>query len=581
MIEKLHRYRTLLVLGLILVAAAFVFGDFYGGRRNSSGGARAVLGVAGKTYDSRDFQKLASGPAQLGQMMLRMGDFAVYQFVFELAKGATSQDDMAEKFFVGRVILRNARDEYGIHPGDHEVSEYIRKMRAFSDGAGMNQAAAGAFDEKKYREFIDKTIGRLGMTENDFLDLATDMLALSKLKSILGSGVAADRDAVAVENKLTKQTITADLARLDLSPFEEKLQPSEDEIKKYWEPIKDAFKTEARRKFSYVLVTPVFPPEPAAEAEPKESIADAAATDEAKEAARKKREEEKAQRAAKHADERRAIQMKLDKMVDDFITLLEDNVKKTGGNTFEQLVADADKLAKEQKVEAKWEVKTTDLFTVSQPPPELDLTIRASSQGGKAIEELFRIHATAEEEVSKYTQPIPVGDGQWLIARLDGEEKVREQTYAEARAEARAKLIEEKATADMKAAAEEAIKKIKEGLAAGKSFADAAKEAGAVESKSITDLTSSRRVEAATEPANLFQAASKVDPGGFADVVMESERAFILRVVKREIVKDPDAIATLDSAVTMANNTNETLVFDAWLAVRVEDAKVDQIYKHQ
>jgi hypothetical protein len=31
----------------------------------------------------------------------------------------------------------------------------------------------------------------------------------------------------------------------------------------------------------------------------------------------------------------------------------------------------------------------------------------------------------------------------------------------------------------------------------------------------------------------------------------------------------------------MANNSNETLVFDAWLATKVEDAKVDQIYKHE
>lgn len=572
MIEKLHRYRTLLVLGLILVAAAFVFGDFYGGRRNSAGGPRSVLGVAGKTYTSRDFQKLASGPVGLGQMMLRMGDFATYQFVFELAKGASSENDMAEKFFVGRVILRNARDEYGIHPSDDEVSEFIRKMRAFAEAPATPNpmGGGGAFDDKKYQEFVTKTIGRLGMTENDFLDLAADMLALSKLKNILGSGVVADRESVAMEDKLKKQTITANIARLDLGPFEEKIQPTEEEIKAYWEPIKDAFKTDLRRKFSYVLVTPVFPPEPADE-DPKETIADVAATDEAKEAAKKKREEEKALKKAKYDDERRAIQNTLDQSVSDFYDLMVENAGKTAGQTFEQLAA-ADGY--------KWEVKTTDLFTQPKPPAELDLAIRASSQGGKVVDELFRIHPTTEE-VSKYTPPQPVGEGQWLIARLDGEEKVREQTFAEARAEARAKLIEEKSTAAMKTAAEEALKKIKDAVAAGKPFADAAKEAGMVESKAITDLTQSRRADSATEPANLFQAASKVDPGGFADVITESERAFVVHVVKREVVKDPNAETALNSAVTMANNTNETLMFDAWLATKVEDAKVDQIYKHQ
>jgi parvulin-like peptidyl-prolyl isomerase len=158
-----------------------------------------------------------------------------------------------------------------------------------------------------------------------------------------------------------------------------------------------------------------------------------------------------------------------------------------------------------------------------------------------------------------------VGEGQWLIARLDGEEKAREQTYAEARAEARAKFIEEKAAADLKAAAEAALAKIKEAKAAGKSFADAAKEAGVTETKSASAVTASYKPDAITEPATLFQAASKVDPGGFGDVLIESDRAFILHVVSRELVKD--------------NNQNETLVFDSWLASRVEAAKVDQIWK--
>jgi hypothetical protein len=592
MIEKLHRYRTLLVLGLILVAAAFVFGDFYGGRQQSATGLRSVLGVAGKTYNSRDFQKLADGPVSLGQMMLKMGDFSVYQFVFELAKGGSASGDMREQFFVGRVILRNARDEFGIHPNHDEVSEHIRTMRAFAekpDDPRQNpmMAAGGPFVEKEYREFIDKTIGRLGMTENDFHDLVADMLALSKLKAILGSGITADRDAVVAANALTRQRITAELARLDLAPFEDKLQPAEEEIKAYWEPIKDGFKTELRRKFTYLLISPVFPPDPAMEPEPKETLADATLTAEAKEEARKKREDEKAQKAAAYADTKRKIQFQIDTLADDFNTKLVDELEKADGKTFDQLVEEYSKQAEEalkdpnSDYRAKWEVKTTDLFVQSQPPAELTMPVRASSSGGKVVDALFAIHPVPEQEATKFTLPIPVGEGQWLVGRLDGEEKVREQTYGEARADARAKLIEEKATADMKAAAEAALAKVKEAVAAGKTFAEAAKEAGLLGAKTITDLTSSRRVDQPTEPANLFQDASKVDPGSFAEVIVEPERAFILRVVKREVVREANAEMMADAAVNRANNENETFVFDAWLAAKVEDAKVDQLYKHQ
>lgn len=556
MIERLHRYRGLLVFGLIIVAAAFVFGDFSSGSRNSAGGSRAVMGVAGRTYDDRDFQRLGAGPVNLAQMMLRMGDSGPYQFVFELAKGAASEDDLTEKFFVGRVLLRNAKEDFGIHPDEVEVSDYIRSMRAFAKDAG-------GFDEGKYREFIDKSIGRLGLTENDLLDLASDILASQKLKSILAAGLTADRDFVAKSEALRKQQVDVELARIDIGPFEEKLQPTEDEIKGYWEPIKDAFMTTPRRKFSYILVTPDLPAEAADEPAAPETLAEAAMTDAQKEEARKKKEEEKALKAAKAAEERRKKQLEVDAKVDDFFSALGDR-KGTG---FEELAK-----------EYAWEIKTTDLFTAEEVPAELNLSLRASSAGGKVVDELFRIHESSDP-LSKYANPIPVGEGQWLIPRLDGEEKAREKTYAEARAEARAKFIEEKAAADLKAAAEDALAKVKEAVTAGKTFAEAATAAGLTGAKSLTAITSTHRPDSETEPSTLFQAASRVDPGGYADVVVEPDRAFVVRVLKREVVREENAAASLDGAVSMANNENERFVFDSWLAARIEAAKVDPIYK--
>jgi hypothetical protein len=556
MIEKIHRYKGLLVFGLVLVAAAFVFGDFSRGRSNSLGGGVAILRVAGKTYDEKSFNKLGSGPVNLAQMMLRSGDYAPYQFVIELAKGATSESDLAEKFFTGRVLLRDAKAEFGIYPGEEEVSALIRSMKAF---AGPDQA----FNPKAYRDFIDKSIGRLGLTENDLLDFAADLLASRKLKAILSAGLGTDRDTVAKTLAISKQQINADLARLDISTFEDKIQPTEEDIKAYWEPIKDAFMTTPRRKFSYILVTPELPPETAADPDAPESLAEAAATDEVKAAARKKKDEAKALKAAAAAEERRRKQVETDKLVDDFTYQLEESK----GAEFEALAKGNG-----------WEIKTTDFFTLADAPAELAIKVRASTRGGKAVEELFNIRQTSDP-VSKFHQPIAVGDNQWLVARLDGEEKAREKTFGEARADARAQFIADKAAADMKAAAEAAITAIKATLAAGKPFAEAAKEAGLSDAKTVAAITSSYKPDGATEPQNLFQAIATVDPGGIADPIIESDRAFIVHVAKREVVKDPNSAASIDAAVTSASTQNETLVFDSWLTARVDDAKVEQLYK--
>lgn len=587
MIEKIHRYRTLLILGLVLAAAALVFGDFYGGRQASATGARKVLGVAGKTYDSREFHKLAVAPVMLGRRMMGMGDFSFFQFVFELARDATSEDEQYEKFFIGRIILRNARDEFGIHPGEKEVSDFIRNMRAFAaDTPAPQPGTPPPFDEAKYKAFVEKTLGPLGITENDFLDLATDMLALSKLKTILSSGIVADRAAEELKSILSRQTIVAELARFDLNDFDAKIDPTEEEIKAYWEPIKDGFTTEERRRFTYVLVSPVFPPEPERD-EPQETIADAAASDEEKAAARKQREDDFQLKQAAHADEKREIQKLTDQQVDEFYNRLSDHLGVQDGLTLEQLVAEYaarnEELANagENARHSKWELHTTDLFTLAQPPAEINLDIRSSSRGGKVPDVLFAIHPTAEE-ASRFGSAIPVGDGQWLVARLDAEEKAREMTFAEARAEVRAKLIEERATADMKAAAEDAMTKIKEAVTAGRSFVEAAAEAGAKDPKVITDLTQARRPPPdSREPANLFQTASKVDPGAFADIITDNESAFILRVVRREVTKEPNLDALVTSSLNNANITHQTLIFDTWLNAQVEAAKVDHLYRRK
>jgi SurA N-terminal domain len=557
MIENIRKYKGLIILGLVVVVIGLVLG-FGSDLTRSSAGGRPVLKVSGRTYDDQEFQKLGSGAMQLATMLAQSGDFGLYQFVMGLSSGATTEDDAAEKFFVGRMIIRNARDEFGIYPGDEEISAYIRGLRAF---AGTDNQ----FKEETYRNFVEKGIGRLGMTEADLRELAKDVLTSNKINEIIASGLTVNRDVVAQNLALDNQQVACELASLSIDPYEAKIQPTDEEIKTYWENIQDSFVTEPLRKFTYIIATPDMPAEPeAAKEEPKPSIAEAAATDEAKQAAEKKKAEEKAKKDAELADARRKKQVEIDSLVDEFTFSLEEQK----GAGFEELAA-----------KNKWEVKTTELFSRTAPPKELDVNLRSSSRGGKAIDELFRIEPTTDP-VSKLSQPIAIGENQWLVARLDGEEKSRPKTFEEAKDEARAQYISEKASEAMKTAANEALEKIKASLAAGKSFADAAKEAGIAETKAVSKVTSTYSPDAATEPKNLFETVRNVDPGSLAEVNIEADRAFIVHVAKREVVKNPDAATRLDSEVTASANQNEVIAFTGWIASRVEDAKVEQLYKN-
>jgi hypothetical protein len=555
MIENLRKYTGLIIVVFVILFISFFFMDTSSVRNMHSG--QAMLKIAGRTYSDKEFNTLGTSSLELTSNLARSGDFGLYQFLMGLSAGATSQSDAAEKFFISRMILRQAKEEFGVYPGEEEISAYLKTLRVF---AGPDQK----FNPETYRNFVDKGMGRLGMTEKDLRELASDVLASKKINAIVGSGLGVDRDAVASNLALENQQITGDIGRLSLTPFEEKIQPTEEEIKKYWEGISDSFTTEPRRKFTYIVATPALPAaDAAAEKDEPESIADAAASEDVKKAAAKKKEEEKAQRAAKLAEERRKKQLELDSLVDDFLFKLE-----------EQKGAGFEELAKANG----WEVKTSEFFARSASPKDLDVKMRSSSRGGSAVDQLFLIKETADP-FSKISEAIAVGENQWIVARIDGEEKSRPKTYEEARADARAQYISEKAAEALKTAANDAVTKIKLLLAAGKSFPDAAKEAGVPDTKAFTAITSTYRPDQATEPKNLFEATRTIDPGSIAEVIVEDDRAFIVHVAKREVVKAADAAAKIDAEIKSRASENETIAFSSWMAARTEDAKVEQLYK--
>ncbi|MGD9420181.1 MAG: SurA N-terminal domain-containing protein [Verrucomicrobiota bacterium JB025] len=548
MIENIRKYQGLIIFGLVIVAIALVIGLRSGSMRSATGG-QSLFKIDGRTYNDKEFHKFGAGSMELATTLAQTGDFGLYQFVMSLTGNATSEAEATEQFFINRILLRNAKEDFGIYPDAEAVSDHIRSMRAFTNEQGK-------FNDALYRDFIEKRIGRLGMTENDLRELASDVLVSQKLTEVIGSGLTMNRDAVSRNLALQNQQIAVELAKLDIDPFEAEIDPTDDEIKEYWELIQDSFKTEELRKFSYVIATPEMPEEPAEE---EETIADAAASDEEK----AKKAEEKAAKAADFAEQRRTMQLKTDALVDDFTYELEQQQ----GVGFAELAE-----------ENGWKVVTTELFPYSAPPEELDVNLRSSSSNGRAVDELFKIEITSDP-ISKISQPIAIGENQWLVAVLEEKQPSRPKTFEEAKIEAREQYIDEKAAEAMKTAAEEAIATIEKSMADGMSFSEAAKQAGIAETKQIDKVSSTYSPNPVDEPRTLFQATRFTDPGKIADPITEADRTFIAFVKSREVVKQENAEARVDSAAERAAQANQFTAFVGWLAAEQEKASVQRLFQ--
>lgn len=546
MIEHLRKYTGLIIVLFVLVIIGFVFLDSSSIRATQSGAP--YLKVAGRNYTEPEYRKLGKASYELTQSLMQTGDFSLYPFLLTLAGDAQSPQQAEENFFTNRILLRSAKEEFGVYPGAEEIDSFIRQLRAFT-------GPDGAFSQEQYRNFIEKGMGRLGLTEGDLRDLASDILTQRKLAEILGSGLSTSREVVAKTTALDNQRISVNVARIDLDPIEAKIEPTDQDIKLHWETIQDAFKTPEKRKFTYLIA------KPKEVEEPTEIPAPAAdATEEAKAEYEKK----KADNTAKFTEESRKSQLETDAKADDFLYMLES-----------QKDLSFDELAKKDG----WELKTTELFALAEAPEELKAALRSSSTQGTAADELFRMQVTADP-FSKISPAIAIGENEWLIARLEETEESRVQTFEEARADARARLIADKATSGLKEAAEKATSEIKAAVAEGKSFDEAAKAAGIItETVSLPEVTSAYQGDTTKIPSNLFDAAKHTDPSSLSEPVIESDRAFLVHVISREVVKKEDAQAGIDASVQSAIERNKITAFSSWLNAKSEAADIQQMYR--
>jgi len=546
MIEHLRKFTGLIifVIALLFVGLAF-FGDNVA-KSHRGDNDPLVLSVDGSQYSLSEVQKLGEAPMALVQ---GFGMYSMIDFLSTLG-GFGGGDETAHRFFVNRLIVREAAEDFGVHPSTEEISAEIKKMTTF-------QGADGAYRAEAYGNFVNKGLGRLGMTEGDFIDIVRDTLATRKLTEIIGGGLAVDRTVATQQVSSNDQQVTIQIARIPLSKFQDELKPTDEELKAEWETTKDKYQTDRKIKISYLIAKPTYPELPTEETKLPDAV-----TDEQKKEAEKKAAEKKAADEAKLAEDKRRIDGKLADAVDVFLQEIEQSEGK-----------DFAKLAEENG----WKIVTTDLFARTSVPVELSVNTRSTSNPKPVGDILFQI-TPGSDVMSRFSEALPVADGAFIVAHLDEAEEPRTKTFEEAKEQVRTDYIATKAGEALKKDADEKAAKLREAIAAGKSFADAAKELG-LEVKSLGPFKSTDKPPGEADASTLFQAASMVAPGTLADPVMRPDGATFVFVEKREIVKDPARDERIEQSLRGLTSNQQRIAFSAWLEEKLAATQVTELRK--
>ncbi len=361
----------------------------------------------------------------------------------------------------------------------------------------------GNFDPARKDAFIADKLNPRGFTEGQVVDLVRRDLQFAKLRQILDSTVVVTPAEVRTRYELTNAQTETSVIRFKNADFLAGTDPNEDDIKKAYDAQKDEYQQPERRKVQYVRF---------------------GLDDEQKKLIGKARMD--------------ALTPLRDQAVS-FLGKLNDAKGKE----------DFAVLAKA----ANLPVKETAEFEQAQPGPE------ESAINGFAAA-AFRLTPQDPDSDPPLRSPLQASEA-FYVLHLSGVTPVRPLTLEEARPKIVATLKDERARAALSAKAEEVRSKIVEALKAGKSFAEAAKDAG----QTADSLPAFALGNPPPDLREVVGAAAELPVGDLSKFLPEADGGALVYVRARSGVDDAQFEKVKDGLTLRLRYQKTEAAFEEWL----------------
>ena len=151
---------------------------------------------------------------------------------------------------INRAILHEESAALGIYPSKEQLDSYISSMPAF-------RQEDGSFDQALYQRL---TGYHNGMSNNAqeaaFRRVVADMMVWECLSNMLTEGVRYQTKSLSDLMDMFSQKVSGLTAWLPADAVSAPAEPTEEELKAYWEQHREQYKTEERRIVSLYTLTP-------------------------------------------------------------------------------------------------------------------------------------------------------------------------------------------------------------------------------------------------------------------------------------------------------------------------------------
>ena len=231
---RLERTRNIVILFFaILMAVSLVI--FYGGpsRSNTSldptRNTEVVAKVGSDYVTVADLARIRENYAQMFGGRFNLAQLGGYRRFLD--------------GLIGKLVISQEAERLGFGASDDELREKIRKQ--FSDASGTFVG----FD--RYKESVTARYGDIEKFEKDL----RDEIAQEKLRAFVTSSVNVSDAEVQEEFKRRNTTFDVGYIAISADKLAEKIQPSDDELRSYYESHKSDYRyLEPQKKVRYVFV---------------------------------------------------------------------------------------------------------------------------------------------------------------------------------------------------------------------------------------------------------------------------------------------------------------------------------------
>src|SRR2546423_5949818 len=235
MIKILRKHRNWLMIVIAILALPFCL--YFVKSDTSQIRADTFAKVYGRKVtitEARWHGKLFALAGILGVEDLRQG----------LAPGNNADEQKASTFVINLLVLRHEADRLGIEPSEAEIVEAVRDFPGFQ--------GANGFDAAKDDQIEKNVLPSLGFTDEQLREIAHDELCFKRIRDLVAFGVTIPES----ENKSNYEELYGknfvSVVRIHAADFQKEINPSDDDIKKYYEAHKGELKTEEKRKIEFV-----------------------------------------------------------------------------------------------------------------------------------------------------------------------------------------------------------------------------------------------------------------------------------------------------------------------------------------